>query len=109
MKQTKTFWLSFDLGIRGDYNNLYKWLDKNEAIACGNNLAFIKFHYQTADPKSELEKSLKDDVKFNQNDQIYLVWSDDENKTKGRFIVGGRKPAPWKGYHIEETTQEIDF
>ena len=29
---SKAIWLSFDLGIGGDYPGLYKWLDNHKAI-----------------------------------------------------------------------------
>ena len=27
--EEKTFWLSFDLGLKGHYKRKYKWLDKH--------------------------------------------------------------------------------
>jgi hypothetical protein len=35
----KRFWLSYDLGIDGDYDGLYGWLDRIKAIECGDGLA----------------------------------------------------------------------
>jgi hypothetical protein len=33
------YWLSFDLGLQGDYDNLYAWLDKQGAQECGDSVA----------------------------------------------------------------------
>ncbi|MHB9292468.1 hypothetical protein Holit_01566 [Hollandina sp. SP2] len=32
-------WLSYDLGIKGDYANLYIWLDEHKALECGDSIA----------------------------------------------------------------------
>ena len=31
-----TVWISYDLGIRGDYEGLYAWLDSHRAKECGD-------------------------------------------------------------------------
>jgi hypothetical protein len=33
------YWLSFDLGLQGDYDSLYAWLDKQGAQECGDSVA----------------------------------------------------------------------
>jgi hypothetical protein len=43
MKQR--IWLSFDLGIKGDYQSLYKWLDARKARECGDSVAYFTFEY----------------------------------------------------------------
>ena len=35
------FWLSYDLGINGDYDGLYRWLDRQGAKECGSSMAYI--------------------------------------------------------------------
>ena len=42
---SEAIWLSYDLGIRGDYESLYAWLDQHNAKECGDSLAFFKFDY----------------------------------------------------------------
>jgi hypothetical protein len=32
-------WFTYDLGVGGDFQGLYSWLDDREAIECGNNNA----------------------------------------------------------------------
>jgi hypothetical protein len=34
-------WMSYDLGVKGDYEGLYAWLDDHEAKECGNSVAAI--------------------------------------------------------------------
>ena len=34
--QEQMIWLSYDLGVDGDYENLYAWLDHKEAKECGD-------------------------------------------------------------------------
>jgi len=35
MKQT--IWISYDLGLQGDYPGLYRWLDLHKAKECVNS------------------------------------------------------------------------
>jgi hypothetical protein len=104
----KTFWLTFDLGLRGDYPGLYKWLDMLQAKECGNNVAVFRYDSTTQQPEREIESSLRENVNFNPTDRIYLIWRDDEtNKNSGTFIIGRRKTAPWEGHSLARE-QAID-
>lgn len=105
---TDKFWLGYDLGLKGDYPSLFKWLDERESIECGNNLAFVTFNYEV-NLYEELLKSLNETINFNSTDRIYLITTADniphksipngkEKFPNGRFIIGGRKAAPWTGY-----------
>jgi hypothetical protein len=42
----KTIWISFDLGVKGDYEQLYAWLDNHGAKECGPNLATLRYAFQ---------------------------------------------------------------
>jgi len=33
--ETNRFWVSFDLGLRGEYTELYAWLDKQQVFSAG--------------------------------------------------------------------------
>jgi hypothetical protein len=33
------FWLSFDLGLQGNYEKLYEWLDDSDSLECGESVA----------------------------------------------------------------------
>ncbi len=96
----RTIWISFDLGIEGDYEGLFSWLDENSARECGNNLAVLTFLVKN-NLVNELLESLKQKVSFKEYDRIYVVYFDDK-KVKGKFIVGRRKAmAQWKGYAVK--------
>jgi hypothetical protein len=34
--QRAAVWISFDLGVRGDYEGMYAWLDTHNAKECGD-------------------------------------------------------------------------
>lgn len=96
----KTIWISYDLGIKGDYQGLYSWLDDHEAIECGNSVAFMKYEF-TGNFKAELKKNLEDNVEFKPGDRIYIVRGvkvDGKKLMRGIFILGKRKSNPWEGY-----------
>ena len=112
MSKKKRFWLSYDLGVKGDYSSLYTWLDSMQAKECGNSVATFDFEYKDK-YLPELKKSLEDNIKLSKNDRIYVVWRKVDPKTKstsvqGRFIIGKRKPSPWEGYAqgSEDSTDE---
>lgn len=100
----KAIWLSFDLGIGGDYPGLYKWLDNHKAIECGNNLAFLKYPIDTS-KENEIPTVIKNDikktVKVRPGDRMYIVRrekSGTSSAIRGEFIFGKRKSKPWEGY-----------
>ena len=103
-------WLSFDLGIDGDYSNLYYWLDNKGAKDCGTNLAALDFIYEDNLLK-EIEKDLRKTVRLRKTDRVYVIYGYYEEgvkKFRGKFIVGNRKPAPWKGFADEELDEAED-
>ena len=91
-------WISYDLGVRGDYESLYAWLDDHDAQECGDSLAFLNFQHGgslIASVKREIKKSIQN----TKNARIYLIYHDsDTKKIKGTFLFGGRKAPPWAGY-----------
>ena len=38
----RSIWLSYDLGVRGDYEGMYSWLENHAAKECGSSVAFLK-------------------------------------------------------------------
>jgi hypothetical protein len=94
----KAIWLSYDLGVRGDYEGLYAWLDAHGARECGTSLAVLSYDFSGGLTES-LKEDLKAAVELDRKSRIYVIWLHDERKTmQGRFIVGGRKAPPWSGY-----------
>jgi hypothetical protein len=91
-------WISYDLGVVGDYEGMYAWLDEHKAKECGDNLAFI--HYEWSNSFVEnITSSLRDAFAINKQTRIYIVYRDrDTTKIRGKFVVGTRKASPWTGY-----------
>lgn len=109
----KTIWISFDFGLKGDYQGLYSWLDSHKAKDCGSNLACLKIKY-SGNPKGLnftdfLKKDIVDNIKLSKTDRLYVVFKDTSTgKMKGRWISGNRKAASWDGYANIQTDQIDD-
>ena len=101
----RAIWLSYDLGIQGDYESLYQWLDGLDAIECGDNVAFFNLESDGSPIPDQVEKQLETVVKRDSKARIYIIWSDGK-KTKGRFIFGRRKSPLWSGYAPKPVTEE---
>ena len=104
MKQL--IWLSYDLGVGGDYEGLYSWLDDQKARECGNGVACMMVTYDGTLLET-LRDELMKNVSLNKKSRIYVTYKDGE-KRKGRFIFGRRKQPPWEGYgeHVEQLDDE---
>ena len=93
-----TIWLSYDLGLKGDYENLYSWLDAHSAKECVDSLAVLKFEYRQS-LRDELKAELKKSIATDKLTRIYVIYRDPStNRNKGTFLFGGRKAASWAGY-----------
>ena len=53
-----TIWLSYDLGVSGDYEGIYAWLENHDAKECGSSVAFLKSY----EFEGDLLESLKADI-----------------------------------------------
>jgi hypothetical protein len=87
-RENKRYWLSYDLGLRGNYDSLYEWLDEHSASECGDSLATFKSN-QTSD---ELREELIDLLGETGKVRVYLIAAG-----TGSFLIGKRKAAPWAG------------
>ena len=106
--KTMSVWISYDLGITGDYNGLFQWLDTHKGIECVNNTALIKEFSYKEDFFSELRTDLEKYIKLERSDRIYVIYKDNDDRIKGKFLVGNRKMAPWTGYAmLEEMTEDL--
>ena len=84
------YWLSFDLGLHGDYDVLYGWLDKQGALECGDSMGT----FRSEKSRDQLTKELKSLLDEKKNPRIYIV-----SMKSGKFVLGRRKVrAPWTGY-----------
>lgn len=98
-------WISYDLGVTGDYEGMYAWLDDQGARECGSSFAFIKdYDHGNERLMKALRRDIMDAVSLGKRSRIYVVrpFRDDEGAVRGgrgRFLVGGRKGTPpWDGY-----------
>ncbi len=104
----KTFWLSYDLGVGGDYENLYQWLDDHKAKLCGNGMAFFYYDYpENEDGDEALKHDLLGKVNTKPGNILYLVRQNKDKDVVGSFIYGKRQAAPWVGFG-STVPQEID-
>ena len=104
----RAVWISYDLGLRGDYEALYRWLDDHHAKECVGNLAFLNYECD-GDLIELLQDDLKKAIEVNKMTRIYVAWRDaPTKKVKGRFLFGGRRVPPWSGYGSEGESGESD-
>jgi hypothetical protein len=105
----KPIWISFDLGVRGDYEGLYTWLDSKGAVECGSSFAFFSYD-ASGDMIESLKKEIEENVELNKKARIYIIYRDPKTKkTKGKFIFGTRKAPPWTGYAGVENQAEEEM
>jgi hypothetical protein len=98
-------WLSYDLGIRGDYEGLYQFLDSVEAKECANSIAAFQFDYDQDIP-TELASVIQNAVKLDKRARFYVIYQNMDGKLVGKFIIGRRKSSPWTGYSLTQVPQE---
>lgn len=98
----RSIWLSYDLGLQGDYASLYQWLDAHDAKECGDSTALVNVEYSKS-LKDDLKDELARSIDINKKTRIYIVYRDeDTGKNQGVFLFGGRREAPWTGYSSAE-------
>lgn len=102
----KVVWLSYDLGLRGDYSGLYTWLDTHGARECGDATAFLETETDL-DVADWLRGELAQHIKLTPKDRIYAIYPEGM-KMKGKFINGGHKRAPWEGYGQQEVADDME-
>lgn len=101
----RAVWLSFDLGVKGDYEGLYQWLDARGAIECGDSLAFFKLESDGVDLPGEIKNSLQDSMEVDAKTRVYIIYRKDKS-IKGTFLFGQRKGPPWAGSAPRPTAEE---
>ena len=94
----KTIWISYDFGVKADYPGLYRLLDNNNAVECGDNLALLKLEVPAGKEAPDLVKELIEaNVSISKSDRVYVIWKGNDGLNKGRFIFGKRRGSPWQG------------
>lgn len=99
-------WISFDLGVKGDYEGMYRWLDEHEARECGDSVAFLRVKVPKANIVKFFTDELRKAVALDNRSRIYIIFKKADGKVSGKWIIGGRRPPPWAGYAPTEPTPE---
>jgi|SRR5580658_1352030 len=94
------YWISFDLGLQGNYDPLYGWLDKQEAKECGDSVAT----FLSDQSRERIAKELSALLRKERNPRIYIISASEG----GKFILGKRKFPPWKGYAEVELDSGVE-
>jgi hypothetical protein len=94
---TKWVWISFDLGVNGDYEGMYAWLDDHDAKECADSVAHLQYESR-GDIVAELREEIRANVQLTPRSRVYVIYRGDDTKMKGTWLVGKRKQAPWTGY-----------
>jgi len=103
-------WLSYDLSVKGDYENLYTWLDSYNAKECGDSMATFFWESEAIENiKMEISSSLKVSITFSKKDRVYLVFKKEDETYAGAFIIGSRKASPWEGYSQEQISDDEEY
>lgn len=110
MKRNAYFWLSYDLGINGDYESIYYWLDYHKARECGDSIAFISEYEYKDDFVKFLKNDLSESISIDKRTRIYVIFKNEKNNMKGKFVFGNRKRSPWAGSALseEQAADEIE-
>ena len=91
-------WISFDLGVKGDYEGMYAWLDSKGAKECGDSLACFSFEHANNDLLETMKKELNANVELDEKKSRIYVIRLVKGKMKGSFIFGRRRNPPWAGF-----------
>ena len=108
----KGIYVNYDLGLKGDYETFFTWLDSQSALECGRNSAFMNLELPegVSPPAYVKESLLKYGFKFSDFARIYVSWLNSEKVPVivGEFISGGRVRAPWFGFANQINDKRAD-
>jgi hypothetical protein len=100
-----TVWMSYDLGIEGDYEGLFEWLASHDARECGESLAHFPYPFRQ-NLVRELAEDLKRKVKLGRRSRVYVIYKDATGLVRGKFVIGSRRRPPWAGYAVDTQTED---
>ena len=93
------YWICYDLGLQGNYEELFYWLDKHDARECGESAAT----FVSKKSRNQIIREVQRVVKPGK--RAYLI----TRHEGGRFVVGKRRAAPWAGYaETEIQSDEVE-
>jgi hypothetical protein len=90
------YWISFDLGLMGDYSHFYEWLDAQNAEECGSGTAAIV----SSKSLEEIVGEIRDVLKETPRARAYLLSKLPDGRFGGKCVMGGRRKAPWAGFAV---------
>ena len=99
----KFVWLSFDLGVQGDYEGMYDFLDQHQAKECGDSLACF-WYEATGDLVDTMTIAIHNHMDIGPKARIYLIWLEG-GKLRGKFLFGKRKNPLWAGHAVTGETE----
>lgn len=107
----KAVWISYDLGVKGDYDSLYAYLDNHKAVECGDSLAFLYVEFDGTDAAFEMKikGEIKEAVRLQKTDRVYIVYRRNDKRVGGKFLFGNRKSSPWQGFGHQEAVEDDGF
>ncbi len=98
-------WISFDLGVRGDFTGMYEFLDSHGAKECGDSMGTFVLEYQ-GDIVKMLTKEIKNAIAVDKRSRVYAIYPTADGKHTGKFLIGGRKAPPWAGHAASQENEE---
>ena len=113
----RPIFISYDFGMKGDYDGLFKWLDENKAEERGYGIGFIKeYNYKENSIKTDIDflrfvrSELKKRIKIGSSDRLYMIWNSlESSKIKAGFLFGKSKQSPWTGFAQNNQIDNIDL
>ena len=91
-------WISFDLGVKGDYEGMYAWLDSKGAKECGDSLACFRYVEIFLQVLKQIVALVLANVEFDEKKSRVYVIRLVKGKMKGSFIFGRRRNPPCAGF-----------
>ena len=67
-------WLSYDLGVNGDYEGMYAWLGNHGAKECSGSVAYLQFSHD-GDLPASLKRDIEHVVVLNKRSRIYVIYN----------------------------------
>lgn len=106
--------LNFDLGLKGDYESLYKTLDNLNAQDAGNSNCVFEYKFASGieshqERFDEIIKLLEDKVEIKKGDRLYAIVFNSDKIPRGKFLFGHRQRPIWEGYGDKEEDDQLPF
>lgn len=109
MNKMNILWITFDLGLSSDYQNMYRWLDKHNAEKCTDCTCVIRDYEYDGSGEDSFIQYLKQDisstVSLREKDVIYVIYKFGDT-IRGRFLFGTRGIPQWRGSWV--TTEDVE-